>query len=437
MTDAVVIHAPGVVLDDIRAACGDPGHLLGVAARSPETLSTYLASGGYGSLPASSDLHRTVERAALDGRGGAGFPMARKLAAVADADGPRIAVANGEEGEPASVKDRWLLRHRPHLILDGLRVAATIIDADELFVLVSDPLAAASVATAIEELSQVPGWTVPVPTLVTVDAAYVAGEETAVVRAIDGGEAKPTLKPPRPYEVGVHGRPTLVANVESLARLAHTADPAVGTAAGASVLSTVIDESGASLLEVPATTTIGELLTARRGAGAAEPIAVILGGFAGGIWPITVLALPLDRRVLRERGVILGCGSVIAVEPGDCVVAAATDVASYLAASSSGQCGICVRGTAVVAENLTDLAHGTATPELLTQLARRVSMIRGRGNCAMPDAVEVMVRTLLEHFPDEVAAHVAAPCPTCRELVPERPGTATRFRVELAPGLSA
>ena len=163
VTDAVVIHAPGVVLDDIRAACGDPGHLLGVAARSPETLSSYLASGGYGSLPASSDLHRTVEQAALDGRGGAGFPMARKLAAVADADGPRIAVANGEEGEPASVKDRWLLRHRPHLVLDGLRVAATIIDADELFVLVSDPAAAASMATAIEELSQVPGWTVPVP----------------------------------------------------------------------------------------------------------------------------------------------------------------------------------------------------------------------------------------------------------------------------------
>lgn len=358
--------------------------------------------------------------------------MARKLMAVASAEGPRVVVANGEEGEPASVKDRWLLRHRPHLILDGLRVAWRAVDADELFVFVSDPAGAAAITSAIAELAELDAWTAPIPALVQVDPTYVAGEETSVVRAIDGGEAKPVMKPPRPYEIGVHGRPTVVANVESLARLALAVHPQIGTAAGTSLLTTVIDGAGASLLEVPATATVGELLGARRGPSSVEPVAILMGGFAGGIWPPSIRDASLDRATLRAQGVTLGCGSVIVVEPGDCPVAAASDVASYLGASSSGQCGICVRGTAVVAENLTDIARGNATPELLAQLRRRVSMMRGRGNCALPDAVEVMVRTLFDNFPAEVEAHVHGRCEICARLVPERPGRTSRFTVRLA-----
>lgn len=418
----------------MRAVCGDPGHLLGVAPHLPESAIAYHRGGGYAPLPDASTLHGSIERAGLDGRGGAGFPLARKLATVAQAPGPRVVVANGEEGEPASVKDRWLLRHRPHLVLDGLRIAANLVSAHEAYVYVSDEQSARSIAAALEELDRLEDLVEadqrgPRPTLVRVPASYVAGEETSVVRFIDGGEAKPTLKPPRPFESGVHGSPTLVSNVESLARLALAIDPAVGGAAGDSVLATVIDGHGASLLEIPATATIGDLLSARRPPDAPAPVAVLMGGFAGGVWPTSVLDLPLDRALLRERDIILGCGSVIAVESDDCVVAAATDVASYLAASSSGQCGVCVVGTGVVVEQLATLARGDGDDELLEKLSRRVSMMRGRGNCALPDAVEVLVRTLLTNFGDEVGSHLAGPCEVCRRRAASRASSATRFRV--------
>lgn len=391
----------------------------------------YLETGGYAPLPSPEILRIAAERAALDGRGGAGFPTARKLTTVALAEGPRVVVANGEEGEPTSVKDRWLLVHRPHLVLDGLRVAWQAVDADELYVYVSDGQATESITAAIAELDHLPAWTAPLPQLVRVDPGYVAGEETAVVRGIDGFAPKPTLKPPRPYEVGVGGHPTLVANVESLARLALTVHPAVGTDAGVTLLATVSDAHGAGLYELPAETRLGDLIAVHREPGAPEPLAVLMGGFAGGIWPPSILHSTLDRARLREDGVILGCAAVVVVEPDDCVVAAACDVCSYLAGSSSGQCGICVRGTAVVAENLTALAHSTATPELVTTLRTRVTAMRGRGNCAMPDAVEVMVRTLLDNFPDQIEAHLSGPCEVCRQRVPDRPATTTRFRIGL------
>lgn len=405
-----------------------PDHLLGPGLTTRETLTAYRAFGGYRQLPASAELLAAAERAGLDGRGGAGFPTARKLAAVAQAPAPRVVVANGEEGEPTSVKDRWLMLRRPHLVLDGLRHGGHAVGAEALWVYVSDHLAAESMAAAIDDLSDCAAWQGPLPRLVRVDAGYVAGEETAVVRGIDGYPPKPTLKPPRPYEAGVGGRPTVVANVESLARLALAGHPDVGADAGASVLATVVDDH-AGLYEVATTATIGHLLAHHRGPAAPTPQAVLVGGYAGGIWGPDVLAAPMDRAVLRERGVVLGCASFVVLGPDDCVVAAATDICSYLAGSSSGQCGICVRGTAVVAENLTALAHGRASAELLAQLRKRVTMMRGRGNCAMPDAVEVMVRTLLDNFPEQVGRHLDAACPVCRDRIPDTPVSTTRFQV--------
>ncbi len=127
-------------------------------------------------------------------------------------------VANGEEGEPASIKDRWLLRNRPHLVLDGLRLAVAMVAADRAYVYVSDPDSARSVEAALGELE--PGALGGVEVgVATVQPGYVAGEETAAVRALNGGPVKPTDKPPRPFEVGVEGRPTLVSNVETLANL--------------------------------------------------------------------------------------------------------------------------------------------------------------------------------------------------------------------------
>ena len=186
-----------------------------------EDLAGYRALGGYQPLDEAEELLGVVEASGLLGRGGAGFPLAVKVRAVRDngrSAGGAVVVANGEEGEPASIKDRWLLRHRPHLILDGLRLAAAMVAADRTYVYVSDAESASSVESALAELGPdvLDGIAVEVH---KVEAGYVAGEETAAVRALNGGPVKPTDKPPRPFQEGVGGLPTLVSNVETLAWL--------------------------------------------------------------------------------------------------------------------------------------------------------------------------------------------------------------------------
>lgn len=186
-----------------------------------EDLAAYRQLGGYRPLADADALLGEVEASGLVGRGGAAFPLAVKLRTVRDngrlITAAPVVIANGEEGEPASVKDRWLLRNRPHLVLDGLRLAAAVVAADRAYVYVSDPESAHSVESALGELdSDTLGATVHV---LTVPPGYVAGEETAAVRVINGGPAKPTDKPPRPFEAGVDELPTLVSNVETLANL--------------------------------------------------------------------------------------------------------------------------------------------------------------------------------------------------------------------------
>ncbi|MGB6207559.1 MAG: hypothetical protein WBF82_11375, partial [Mycobacterium sp.] len=204
----------------VASTPGCPPRLLGEQPQTREDLATYQTRGGYRPLAGVDALLSEVESSGLVGRGGAAFPLAVKLRAVRDNGsraGGSVVVANGEEGEPASIKDRWLLRNRPHLVLDGLRLAAAIVAADSAYVYVSDHGSARSVETALTELGSEPhGITLE---LVTVQPGYVAGEETAAVQAINGGPAKPTDKPPRPFEVGVAERPTLVSNVETLANL--------------------------------------------------------------------------------------------------------------------------------------------------------------------------------------------------------------------------
>src|SRR6202047_2079334 len=205
----------------VATAPACPPRLLGEQPQTREDLAAYRARGGYRPLTGADELLGEVESSGLAGRGGAAFPLAVKLRTVRDNGrraGGTVAVANGEEGEPASIKDRWLLRNRPHLVLDGLRLAAAIVAGDRAHVYVSDPESARSVETALSELGACPLGGISVAVRV-VDPGYIAGEETAAVRALNGGPVKPTDKPPRPFEVGVDGRPTLVSNVETLANL--------------------------------------------------------------------------------------------------------------------------------------------------------------------------------------------------------------------------
>ena len=162
-----------------------------------------------------------VDRSGLTGRGGAGFPTGRKMRSVVASPGRAVVVANGAEGEPASCKDRLLLTRVPHLVLDGIALAAYAVKADEAYLVVhgqeTDLLESLEEAIAERE----PAGIDPVPVqVVGIPGRYVSSEQSSIVQFINGGPGKPTFSPPRPNERGVKGRPTLVNNVETLAHLA-------------------------------------------------------------------------------------------------------------------------------------------------------------------------------------------------------------------------
>jgi len=387
----------------------------------PEGLATYRARGGYAPGFEGEALIEAVANACLRGRGGAGFPTAIKLATLRAQPAPKFLLANGEEGEPASIKDRWLMRKRPHLVIDGALRAAEAIGAEEAIFYVSDARSAASLRAAIDELdgAGIPMW------VFEVAPGYVAGEETSAVRALNGGPAKPTDKPPRPYEVGIRERPTLVANVETLANLPAIAQ-GMHRLPGAVLLTVTgaVDRPG--LYEVPVGVRIGAVL---------ERLAllrpglrgVLMGGFFAGLMNDRVLELELSHDALRAAGSGLGCGAIIALGEADCPIAAAGDVMAYFARENAGQCGACFRGTPAMSKAIASLGLHRIDEAELGRLEGWSTSLRGRGACGTLDGAAQLAATIFRDFPDEIAAHRAAPCPRCQALLPA--GERTRFRV--------
>ena len=266
-----------------------------------------------------------VARAGIAGRGGAGFPMARKLAAVAQGRGGKVVVANGVEAEPMSAKDRVLLAGAPQLVLDGVVTAAAAVGARDAIVCVpaGDRLVQGAVGAAIRERE--PGVRVRV---VAVPPHYLAGEETALVRHLDGGPLKPTFTPPRPSARGVGRRPTLVQNVETLAHLALVARHGAAWSArrdSAAPGTMLVTLGGAvrrpGIVEVPGGTRLADVLAC--GGGAADELSgLIVGGYFGAWLPADVaLGLSLDAAELGRHGAALGAGVVVAVPVSACGVA--------------------------------------------------------------------------------------------------------------------
>jgi NADH:ubiquinone oxidoreductase subunit F (NADH-binding) len=390
-----------------------------------EDLAAYRGLGGYHGLADADALLREVESSGLVGRGGAAFPLAVKLRAVRDngrLGGPKaggtVVVANGEEGEPASIKDRWLLRNRPHLVLDGLRLAAAIVSADRTYVYVSDPESARSVDAALSELDSATLGGITV-SLLTVQPGYVAGEETAAVRKINGGPAKPTDKPPRPFESGVGELPTLVSNVETLANLPYlqrhgsAAFRSQGTLLSPGTFLATITGAGRPpvLYELPHGLPFTELL-ALHGVSPDQVRGALMGGYFAGLLNQRVLESTLDHETMRRLGSGLGCGAISLITD-DCAVAVAASVLAYFDRENAGQCGSCFNGTAAMAAVAGALRDGAATCEDLDRLRRWSVVLRGRGACATLDAATNVAASLLDQFPDDVAQHLDSGCPGC------------------------
>ena len=401
--------------------------LFGTARRDgrPVSLEEHLRH--YGSLPlparrgGSAEVIELVAASGLQGRGGAGFPTARKLRAVAGGRRP-VVLANGAEGEPLSSKDKVLLAHLPHLVLDGAALAAAAVGADEVTIAVGagGKRALAAVDHAILErgrrrLDRISFRLFGVPD------DFVAGEETALVNWLNGGPAKPTFTPPRPFERGLAGRPTLVQNVETLAHLAligrfgaawfralgDTREP--GTALV--TLRGAVRRGG--VYEVPLGLPLSELV--EWAGGPTAPLQAFLVGGYFGTWvsadeaeSASLLTADLDR-----IGCSLGARAIFALPSGACGVVETARVARYLADESAGQCGPCLNGLDAIATTLEQLAWGrrggrprSADP----RLERWLDQVAGRGACKHPDGAVRLVESGLRVFADEAQRHARGSC---------------------------
>ncbi len=352
-----------------------------------------------------------VAAAGLRGRGGAGFPTARKMRAVAAGRGRAVVVANGCEGDPASAKDGVLLELAPHLVLDGIVLAAHAVGATEAVLCVhAGSRLVHPLGIAVRDRAD------PLEIrIVEVPRRYVASEESSLVRYLTSGDARPTVTPPRPAERGVHGRPTLVDNVETLAHLALIARfgsewfRGAGTpeSPGTALLTVGGAVAAPGVFEIDLGTPVGDVLALA--GGPAEPLAAVQLGGLGGSW----LALPdaAGLRLSYEDG-LRGVAALVALPERACGVAETARVLRYLADESAGQCGPCMFGLPAVAEDLAELADGRdRSGAVLRRLHGRLGVIPGRGACAHPDGAARLAASALRVFEADVARHAQGrPC---------------------------
>ena len=367
-----------------------------------------------GPLPrGGSELIDTLERSGLLGRGGAAFPVGLKWRSVARrSGGSAVVLANGAEGEPLSWKDRLLMAARPHLVLDGAFLAAATVGAGQVVLYVSRQHEAASAAMA-GALSERPAAQRQRARIVASPARYVAGEETAAVHFVDARAAVPTAVPPRPFERGVGGRPTLVQNVESLAHAALIARfgdewyRSAGRAGGAGTLLVTVTGAvrSAGVIEVEAGTSVGEVIEV--GGGTLGRLrAVLLGGYFGS-WLDADQAwhLPLDAAALAAHCASLGCGVVAAMSSDSCGACESAKIMGYLAGESASQCGPCFFGLRALADACDRLTQGRGHSEDLDRLHRWTNEVQGRGACRHPDGAVTMLQSALRVFEREFWQH--------------------------------
>lgn len=356
----------------------------------------------HGPLPGSDRdrLLALLDDARLAGRGGAGFPLATKLRSLRGRQ--PIVVVNGSESEPASHKDRTLLRRSPHLVLDGALAVAAAIGAARVIVAVNDHSAHVAVQTAVRERSDARRVRVE-----RTPAAFVAGEARTLLRVLDGGPALPPGRRVLPTEAG-----RLVSNVETFAQLAvllrmgarRFADTGTFDEPGTTLLTVSGAVGRPGVVEIPIGTPLGIVLRAAR---ADDARYVITGGYHG-TWLVPRPAVPMSRAGLASVGGSLGAGVLCAVDGSTCALGELARVTQWLAAQSARQCGPCMFGLPALAADVAAAYAGH--PAAVPNATRHAHAVAGRGACAHPDGASRFVRSALAVLTDEIAAHRSGGC---------------------------
>jgi NADH:ubiquinone oxidoreductase subunit F (NADH-binding) len=430
MSEETLLIDPPVEDPSARVRGVLPRLLAGIPPDGAMSLDEHFAVHGQAPVPgrhrgrrSESPLIEQIERAGLRGHGGAGFPTATKLRAVAASRKRAIVVVNAAEGEPASLKDRTLMQTLPHLVLDGAQLAAQAVGADELVVCVCET-AQASVEASAHAISERRGMPLDSARmhLTAVPGNYVAGQEAALVNHLNGGPAIPTFTPPMVFEQGVRRRPTLVANAETLAHVALIARHGpewfrrLGTPSqpGSALVTLSGALAHAGVYEIEHGASLHSLIDAAGGM-LATPRALLVGGY-GGSWigGEFLHGVALSDEHLAPHGASLGAGVVLLLSHDACPVAETARVARWLAAQSSGQCGPCVHGLDAIATSLAEIAGGLAQGNATQRIARLAALVRRRGACGHPDGAARFVTSALDAFAPEFADHARhGPCEGC------------------------
>jgi len=401
-------------------------------AEGREGLAEYRARGGYEALvkavkTSPEEVIQIVSAAGLRGRGGAGFPTGKKWQFTRDApEQPRYLVMNGGEDEPGSKKDRVLLENLPHLVIEGVILAAYAISAPKAYLYINALYDAAlkSINDALAEAKAAGYWgnnildsgfsldfeVIPAP------HNYVAGEDTAVLEVIEGKKPWPRQKPPFPVTVGLLGKPTSVNNVETLANVAPIilkgADwyRKFGTAEspGTMIFSLNEDVNRPGIYELPFGTPLRYLIEECGGGmqGGKKIKAIMPAAPSSAFLSPEQIDTPLDHNSMRDAGSALGCGVVHLIGEGQCVVEEVLRISEFFTAESCGQCPACRMETNTLTLMLKKVQAGQGGTPILEQFGKILAFNKGKGFCNLIAMPGPPIESAIKLFPADFEAHL-------------------------------
>ncbi|MBP1595834.1 MAG: hydrogenase [Acidobacteria bacterium] len=414
----------------------------------PIRVYSYIQDNGYAALakvlgennPAG--VIQEVRASGLRGRGGAGFLTGLKWELLAKQKNGRgkILVCNADEGDPGAYMDRSVLEGNPHSILEGMLIGAFATGAREGVIYCRNeyPLAIKHLTIALRQARELgllgndilgTGFCFDI-SLVRGAGAFVCGEETALMRSIEGKIGEPRQRPPFPIQKGIEGKPTAINNVETWANIpiiigeGAARYAAVGTENnhGTKIFSLVGKVQNTGLVEVAMGTTISDIVN-EIGGGAPEGLrikGVQTGGPSGGCIPARMFDLPIDYDSLTQAGSIMGSGGMIVVDENTCMVDLAKYYMSFLKDESCGKCFTCRKGTQRMHEILDDISKGAATLEHLDLLHDLAVVVKDTTMCGLGQTAANPVLSTLRYFNEEYRQHIEEKlCHAfvCKELV--------------------
>ena len=413
---------------------------------NPEDISQYIATGGYKGLVkalgmAPAEIIAEIKASGLRGRGGAGFPTGRKWELCYQALGrPKYVICNADEGDPGAFADRALLESDPHSVVEGMIIAAYAMGTRHGYIYVRSeyPLAVKRFEIALEQAEalgllgkDILGSGLSFRIEVALGAgAFVCGESSALMYAIEGRRGMPRVRPPHSIEAGLWRKPTLLNNVKTFATVPLIIDrgaqwyASIGTegSKGTALFAMAGKVAHTGMVEVPMGTTLRQLVNEVGGGvlGNKQFKAVQIGGPSGGCLPESLTDIPVDFDSLREAGSMMGSGGMIVLDEDNCMVDAALYFLDFIQKESCGKCTMCRLGTKHLLEILSDIASGKGKMEDMDLLLELAEDIREGSLCGLGRTAPNPVLTTLRYFRSEYEAHILerrCPALVCKELI--------------------